>query len=487
MKSLPGYFLTFAIVFLMLGCSAGQIKPDKPSLTIASNGKSEYVIVIANDASLSEKYAANELHNFLKEISGADIPVITDSQEMQKHEIILGQNSHLNKTTATINFAQFGNEGFAIQTSGNHLIIAGGRLRGTMYGVYTFLEDYLGCRWFSSKVSKIPKQPAIEIPLYFFNSQGPVFEYREDFYTDAFDAEWAARNKMNSSHARLDAEHGGKITYHPSLGHTFYALVPPEKYFDKHPEYFSEKDGKRFYEGGQLCLTNPDVLKLCIQEVKKWMKEKPEINIIAVSQNDWAGWCECADCRALDEQEGSQSGTIINFVNQIAQAVEKEYPDKAIDTFAYQYSRKPPRTIKPRPNVIVRLCSIECCFSHPLATCPKNASFLADLKGWSQICHRLYIWDYVTDFAHYLMPFPNFSVLKPNIQLFARHNVKGVFEEGNYSAGGGGERASGRLPVMQLGHEVEAYPAVLSPFGSHSQQAADVGQLAAFAVGHLKR
>ena len=447
MQSFAKYLLTLSVICLMLGCNTGRISPGKASLTIAKDGKSDYVIVIADNASPSEKYAANELHNFLNEISGADISVITDSQPMQKHEIILGQNTHLNKTNATINFAKFGNEGFAIRNSGNHLIIAGGRLRGTMYGVHEFLESYLGCRWFSSKVSKIPKQPTIEIPLYFLNSQSPVFEYRDDFYSDAFDADWAARNKSNSGTARLDASYGGKITFYP-FAHSFYTLIPPEKYFQKHPEYFSEKDGQRFYERGQLCLTNPDVLKLAIEQVKAWIKEKPEANIIEVSQNDCGGWCECAECKALDEQEGSHSGTIINFVNQIAQAIETEHPDKAIDTFAYQYSRKPPRTIKPRPNVIVRLCSIECCFTHPIATCPENASFLADLKGWSGICNRLYVWDYVTDFAHYLMPFPDFSVLKPNIQLFAQHNVKGVFEEGNYSAGGCGEFAELRAYVL---------------------------------------
>ncbi|MEW6027095.1 MAG: DUF4838 domain-containing protein [Planctomycetota bacterium] len=447
MKPLLKYSLLFVFIFLILGCNTGQIKPDKKSLDIAKDGKSDYVIVIANNASQSEKYAADELHNFLKEISGADIPVVTDNQAIQKYEIILGSNNHLNKLNAKIDFARLGNEGFTIQTSGKHLIIAGGRLRGSMYGVYEFLESYLGCRWFSSKVSKIPKQPTIKIPA-INNTQIPVFEYREDFYTDTFDADWSARNKMNSSTARLDAQRGCKITYHPSLGHTFYTLVPPEKYFSEHPEYFSEKNGKRFYEGGQLCLTNPDTVKICIQKVKEWIKEKPEANILVVSQNDWAGWCECADCKALDEQEGSHSGTIINFVNQIAQAIEKDYPDKAIDTFAYQYGRKPPRTIKPRPNVIVRLCSIECCFAHPLATCPENASFLADLKDWSGICNRLYVWDYVTNFAHYVMPFPNFAVLKPNIQLFAKNHVKGVFEEGNYSPGGCGEFAELRAYVL---------------------------------------
>jgi hypothetical protein len=139
---------------------------------------------------------------------------------------------------------------------------------------------------------------------------------------------------------------------------------------------------------------------------------------------------------------------MLHFVNQVAEAIEKDHPDKAIDTLAYQYTRKPPKTIRPQENVIVRLCSIECCFSHTLEECEQNASFKDDIQGWSEVSDRLYIWDYVTDFSHYIMPFPNLYVLKPNIQFFVHHGVKGIFEEGNYSTGGGGELAELRAYLL---------------------------------------
>jgi len=101
----------------------------------------------------------------------------------------------------------------------------------------------------------------------------------------------------------------------------------------------------------------------------------------------------------------------------------------AVDTLAYQYTRKPPRTLHPRPNVIVRLCSIECNFREPLDD-PSNAAFADDIRGWGKLTDRLYIWDYVTDFAHYLQPFPNWFAMGPNLRFFQVHHVRGVFEEG---------------------------------------------------------
>ena len=415
-------------------------------LVIADGGKSNWRIVISNEASPSEKHAAKELKRFLNEISGAALAIVTDETPVSNNEIILGDNAHLRQVKTEIDFDKLGHEGFTIRTVGPQLVIAGGKLRGTMYGVYTFLEEHLGCRWFSSKVSHIPKRGRIEISS-IDDTQIPILEYREPYYTDAFDADWAARNKMNSNSAHLDEQRGGKVAYSHFV-HTFYPLLPPEQYFAEHPEYYSEIDGKRTVERGQLCLTNPDVVRLATERVKQWIQESPQATIFSVSQNDWHGWCQCKSCREVDEREGSHSGTMLHFVNQIAGAIESEYPDVAIDTLAYQYTRKPPKYVRPRPNVIVRLCSIECCFSHPLETCEMNASFKADIEGWSEVSDRLYIWDYVTNFSHYIQPFPNFDVLKPNIQFFVNHGVKGIFEEGNYSGGGGGELAELRSYVM---------------------------------------
>lgn len=415
-------------------------------MIIAEYGISKYKIVIGEDASPSEKHGAEELQKFLKEISGAEIPVVTDKTSLSEQEIILGNNEHLKKLAIDIDWKKLGNEGFTIRTVDDKLIIAGGKLRGTMYGVYTFLEDYLNCRWFSSNVSRIPKKDRIELKRV-NKTQVPALEYREPFYTDAFDGDWSARNKMNSTTSRLTKDHGGKIVYSHFV-HTFDAILSPRDHFAEHPEYFSEIDGKRISEHTQLCLTNPFVLQTAIEKVKQWIKDAPEANIFSVSQNDWYNPCQCEKCKAIDDAEGSHSGTMIWFVNQVAEAIEKDYPDKAIDTLAYQYTRKPPKNIKPRDNVIVRLCSIECCFSHPLDECEVNASFMADIEGWSKISDRLYIWDYVTDFSHYILPFPNLYVLKPNIQFFINHGVKGIFEEGNYSGGGKGELAELRSYVL---------------------------------------
>ena len=106
----------------------------------------------------------------------------------------------------------------------------------------------------------------------------------------------------------------------------------------------------------------------------------------------------------------------------------------AIDTLAYTYSRKAPSRVRPEANVIVRLCTFECCFSHALddAGCPRNRELAEDLAAWSGICGRIYIWDYTTNYAYTLGIFPDFSTLQRNMQFFHRQGVRGVYEEGNY-------------------------------------------------------
>ncbi len=402
-------------------------------LVIAENGQSDFVIVVGADASASETHAAGELQTFLEEISNARLPMKDDSGPVGPHEIILGDNAHLRQLGVKVDFEALGNEGFTIRTAPPHLIIAGGKLRGTMYGVYTFLEDYLGCRWFATDCSVVPRTARIAVGA-LDDTQVPVLEYREPFYKDAFDADWCARNRMNSHSSSLDETRGGKITYYGFV-HTFNQLLPPEKYFDEHPEYFSMINGQRIRDYSQLCCTNPDVQRLVAEEVRRRMREHPEATVFSVSQNDWRNPCQCPECAKVAEREGSEIGPILELVNYVADQVRDEFPDRIVDTLAYQYSRKPPKSIRPRPNVVVRLCSIECCFSHPLATCAdeRNARFREDMEGWSKVCDRLWVWDYVVDFPHYLLPFPNLRVLRPNIRFFAEHNVTGIFEEGDYN------------------------------------------------------
>jgi hypothetical protein len=233
---------------------------------------------------------------------------------------------------------------------------------------------------------------------------------------------------------------GGHVDY-CGFVHTFYSLLPPDEYFDQHPEYFSLVGGQRRREEAQLCLTNPDVLRIVTARVLELMHTHPQATIFSVSQNDCVGYCECEACQALVLSEGSQSGPILRFVNAVAAETAKVYPDKLIDTLAYWYSLDAPRIAVPHPNVRVRLCSIRCCQGHAYGSCdhPESQRFLRALDEWGNRTSQLYIWHYATDFTHYPLPMPDLDELHDNINLYHRYGVHGLFVQGMGEPGGGAE------------------------------------------------
>ena len=431
--------------------------------TLIDSKKSRATIIYPSDSPESEQYAARELQRYLQEITGAEVSLLKDSNVRKgkiKNEsnspgiadqehinyIIIGSNRLLDQNYPGLDekIKELDQDSFLLKTIDSNLIIAGDRPRGTLYGVYSFLEDYLGCRWPAADCEHVPVRETVTIP-HIDKKQGPGFQFRDILYREAEDGDWAAKNRLNTEHPDLQEKHGGKLTYGLFV-HSFYELLPPEEYYADHPEYFALHDGERRREKGQLCLSQPDVFSIVLNNLKQRIEQNPEADIFSVSQNDNAAYCECEDCRRIDEQEGSPSGSLLHFVNKIAREIEKDYPDIYIDTLAYWYTRKPPAHIEPHDNVIIRLCDIECCFLHPLISCAQNQSFVRDLKQWQDITERLHIWDYVVNFRHYLMPWPNLYVLQPNIQLFWENNVISLFEQGNRS--GKGEFASLRSYLL---------------------------------------
>jgi len=404
-------------------------------LRLAFDGKTDYTIVVDPEAIAAEKHAAAELAAFLKQVTGAEFPIRVAAEPPSGPALVIGPGRAASHLAGNLRLEELKPDGIVIETVGPHLIFAGDRPRGTLYAVYTFLEDVVGCRWWSSKAATIPARRELTVPEQHARYVPPL-EYRETFWSDAFDGDWAARNKSNGNSVRLEEKHGGKVRYGgPFFVHTFANFVPPEVYFKDHPEYFSEVNGKRLDGYAQVCVTNEEVKKLITAKVLEYLQKDPHAQIISVSQNDCDNHCLCANCKKLEEEEGSPAGPLLHLVNHVAAEVAKHFPHVAIDTLAYQYTRKPPRHVKPLPNVIVRLCSIECDFAHPL-TAESNRKFAEDIRGWSRICRRLYIWDYTTNFAHYIQPHPNLRVLGPNIRFFVEHGAKGIFEQGAYQSPG---------------------------------------------------
>ena len=187
------------------------------------------------------------------------------------------------------------------------------------------------------------------------------------------------------------------------------------------------------------CLTDPALLEKAIKNVRARLESRPSTTILSVSQNDTDARCHCLKCTIVDEEEGSPAGTLLRFVNAIANNIAEDYPNVIIDTLAYDYTQAAPKITKPAENVCIRLCTFHCHFTHPLndPTCATNAKFCRDLEAWSAICDNIHIWDYTTNFAFYIPTYANLHVLQANMQFFAEHNAKGMFPQGNRNSASG--------------------------------------------------
>ena len=418
-------------------------------MILAENNKSEYRIVMAAGAGEALSHAARELAKYLAMISGVSLPIAEDTAPAQEREIVIGKS---NRPGAPCGCG-LKNDGYILKTAGERLFILGENGRGNLYGVYGLLEKYLGCRFLAEGVEKIPTRSRVCLPE-LDETVIPPLEYRETYWhaAERFPDLAIKRGFNGAYYHNMEAKHGGDMRYF-GFAHTLFSYVSPDEYFDTHPEYFSMVDGKRIREHAQLCLTNPDVLAIVIRKLRDKLAANPDATIFSISQNDWDTPCQCPECARVDAEEGSHAGTLLRFVNAVARDIAGDYPHAIIDTLAYQYTRQAPKITKPEPNVCIRICSIECCFSHPLSQCNETAhfkdrtrqgaTFQDDMRAWAKICRRMHVWDYTTNYRHYLNPMPNFHVLQPNIKFFLENGVTGLFEQGN------GESPSGEFGELR--------------------------------------
>ena len=397
------YKLLLLTITLSLFCCT-----EKNEITLIENGTTDYEIVLADDADETLQKAASELQKYLKEIGTIELPIVAQSAtDQSKKALMLLENNELNSP-------------YSISISSDtdkNILISGGNSQSTLYAVYEFLERDLGCLWLSPEVEQIPKAENVTVPFPLNYQYTPEITTRTVHSKLFYDnPQFAEKHKVT-----LDAFPG----YVPTARvHTFHRFMPEKTFYEEHPEYYAQRGDRRLPT--QLCLTNPEVLQIVKDSVQAYFGRYPEASVISVSTNDNTQYCECANCKKVDEEEGAHSGSLIRFVNEIA----ADFPDKQISTLAYQYTREPCKT-KPLKNVLITLCSIECDRSAPIDE--KCTDFAADLKGWKALSENIRIWDYTTQFTNFLAPFPNIHTLQPNIQFFRDNNAKWIFEQHSHN------------------------------------------------------
>ena len=306
------------------------------------------------------------------------------------------------------------------------MTIRGGDRRGLLYAVYQFLEEYAGFRYFTSSLETYTEEPVV-IPEGVVMDHTPVIGARRlTWYSIYSSMEWAVKLGVNCGISLPESFGGQNLNYGNLFVHTIAPLVGT-KY--PYPTYATNP-----------CLTDPDNYNTVIANLRKELESNPNINIVSVSQSDYEQSCYCPNCKKIAEEEGSYSGVWITFVNKVAEELVKDYPNLTIDTLAYKNTQKAPKNVKPHENVCVRLCSITCCFTHPIndPDCPKNKTFREDLVAWGKICDNIHIWDYTTNFHYYISTFANLFVIRENMKFFAENNAVSMFPQGN-SQGASGE------------------------------------------------
>lgn len=434
MRNVFPLFLVVTAISVWSCCCASESTP-----CLFQEGRSEYKILLCENASPSEQFAAEELQTFFEECTGFILPIVSETELAATPVISLG----FGRFTASLGIAPdsvaLGEQGYVMRTVSNSVVIAGTPEAGTLYGVYGFLEEHLGVRWYAPGVTHVPEMKFVPLPQV-EETVTPAFQWRHTSYAwPGKDAAFLARMRDNAGDG--DSEHPFGIQHaHDGRCHSYFRYVSPGEYFETHPEYFSEIGGVRRSHETQLCLTNPEVLDIVTEKILKRMADQPNSRQHNFSQMDYYNYCECDKCSAINEQYGTMGGTQYWFLNQLAERTAKVYPDKIIGTLAYMYTEEPPKGMAMHPNIAVWLCHMfPTCDSHPIATCPLDGDYKRRALKWSEIASHLYIWHYVVDFAHYYNPFPNFRALASDMRFYRDIGVEGIYLQGMGHGGGGGE------------------------------------------------
>jgi len=392
-----------------LGKPAGKIK-------VVKAGKPQGGIQLPDRPTPQETNAAAQLQFWIKEMTGATLAI--NSGKARGSRIAIRTDGSL------------GDEGYAIAVSRGRIVLSGGKTRGVMNAVYALLEEDLGCRFYANDSIRLPRTNTLVIaPV--ARSYMPRLKIRDPFYACAFDPVWSLRNRANAPNAAVPEEQGGHMDYDGMFVHTAAQILPPDKYFKEHPDYFAQQaDGTR--TTAQLCATHPEVVKIAIDYVRKVLRDNPHTEILSVSKNDCQVSCLCERCKKLRDAEGSDMANQLFLVNQVAAAIEQEHPDVVIDTLAYLETIQVPKTVRPHKNVAIRLCNDAVgSWSRPFT--PAEQCDVAKLvSAWGAVHNRIYVWDYNVNFSHYLAPMPNLDVMAANIRFWIKHQAEGVMLQGGY-------------------------------------------------------
>jgi hypothetical protein len=418
-----------------------------PYLVLVQDGKPQAVVVVAEPAPLEVRHAAGELTAYVRRMSGAELKIV--SQTADGPAVVLRVDPTLNPPrSGQRDWA--GSRGYRLLVEGNRLQVIGSDALSVLFGVHGLLERQLGVRWlWPGKLGEIvPQQKTIRVGQL---DEVSVPDFRVRWVGSG---EWALRHGSNAMVQIGRQPVGVKWKWH---FHTFCTLIPAEKYYDQHSDWWPLVKGKRqrptqeHSHSTQLCTSNPEMVAEMTRNLLAVLDREPDLDIITLSPNDGGGFCECDRCRALDEPgrdwfaRYSKRLAVLN--GTISRDVAKRHPRVLIKVGAYaMYLRRPlDESLAPTANQLIQICHIYCCHNHPLQgdRCVSgktmnargqfltNAEFRQMLTDWKKVTDHLFIYEYYTlsGPTRAGLPWPLLHALREDIPYYHKIGAEGFYTQ----------------------------------------------------------
>lgn len=444
MKKIIAIFLSILLVF-SLGCSCNDKKGNETNEIVASEydlvkgGVTEYKVVIPENATEWEEYAAEELVYFFKESTGLTLSVISDTGlTFSENDAYLsvGNTTLYQGSGVNADYAELGRDGYKVVRKGKTLIMVGGGGYGHIYAVYGFLErnlDYMAYAPDELYVGRYAERKLMDFNL----TDIPDFEDRTGgYYVSTNDRVFATRLRTFAGFSTRLFEKSGLWG---SWAHTHFGYLNPNVYYDEHPSWYSP-------DKTQLCLSNMEMRAEMTEKVKEKILLYPDSELFMLGQEDISTFCNCENCKKITDQIGN-SGLMMQYINDVAARIEEWQKDVCperrieIGTFAYHKTQAPPvvndgDTLKPidqsvvaRDNVFVLLAPISADWCSPIYDLEHNQGSSTMLKGWSVCSERLSVWSYCNNFGMNFEYFDNIGTIAENYKTFRDYGVTYLYDE----------------------------------------------------------
>ena len=293
-------------------------------------------------------------------------------------------------------------DGYRITAAENGLVLAANNSRGMAYGLYGFLEKFLGVHFYSADTVVIDKGDVM-IGTGLLMEVAPAFEVlRNPWYP----IEKLAEKDGGNTHTDAD------LTKSFTIGAVASHL-----------------------DSETVCLTNSKNQTRSIAYVEDFLSKNPHVTTIIITPNIGAeNYCTCEDCAKINTEENSPAGTFVRFVNMLAQKFDEKYPDVHFEIAVRDYLLKAPSLTKTAEGISVRFSTADCHISHPLndASCPVSLQFAESIRSWGAICEGVSV-DYVLTATKDFIPvFANLGTLRENMRFFAESGVSSITCSGNF-------------------------------------------------------